>query len=50
MAREEVLRNDHCFDAVISAYTAFLWARDGWVHPGGVFDDDGWIFAPPSIA
>jgi predicted nuclease with RNAse H fold len=47
MAREDVLRNDHCFDAVIAAYTAFLWARDGWQAPDGVFDDDGWITAPP---
>ena len=47
MAREDVLRNDHCFDAVISAYTAYRWARDGWEHPAGVFDDDGWIVAPP---
>lgn len=47
MAREEVLQNDHCFDAVISAYTAFLWARDGWTMPDGCFADDGWIVAPP---
>jgi hypothetical protein len=47
MAREDVLRNDHCFDAVLSAYTAYLWARDGWEIPGGVFAEDGWIFAPP---
>jgi len=47
MAREEVLGNDHCFDAVIAAYTAFLWARDGWQPPGGVFDEDGWIVSPP---
>jgi hypothetical protein len=47
MAREEVLRNDHCFDAVISAYTAYLWARDGWAAPEGMFADDGWITAPP---
>jgi hypothetical protein len=47
MAREDVLRNDHCFDAVISAYTAFLWARDGWAAPSGVFAEDGWVFAPP---
>ncbi|HUS33350.1 MAG TPA: DUF429 domain-containing protein [Kofleriaceae bacterium] len=47
MAREDVLRNDHCFDAVISAYTAFLWARDGWESPTGVFAEDGWIFSPP---
>ncbi len=47
MAREDVLRNDHCFDAVISAYTAYLWARDGWETPTGVFAEDGWVFAPP---
>jgi len=47
MAREDVLRNDHCFDAVISAYTAYLWAREGWETPGGVFQEDGWIVAPP---
>ncbi len=47
MAREEVLGNDHCFDAVISAYTAYRWAREGWVQPEGVFAEDGWIFAPP---
>ncbi len=45
-AREDVLRNDHCFDAVIAAYTAFLWARDEWPAPEGVFAEDGWIYAP----
>jgi predicted nuclease with RNAse H fold len=47
MAREEVLRSDHCFDAVIGAYTAYLWARDGWPVPEGCFGEDGWIVAPP---
>jgi hypothetical protein len=47
MAREDVLRNDHCFDAVIGAYTAYLWARDGWASPQGWIADDGWIHAPP---
>jgi hypothetical protein len=47
MAREDVLQNDHCFDAVIAAYTAYLWARDGWPSPEGCFADDGWITAPP---
>lgn len=47
MAREDVLRNDHCFDAVITAYTAYLWAREGWELPTGVFAEDGWIFSPP---
>ena len=48
MAREDVLGNDHCFDAVISAYTAYLWARDGWTAPDGAVADDGCIFAPPA--
>jgi hypothetical protein len=49
MAREEVLGNDNAFDAVISAYTAYLWARDGWTKPdSAVFDADGWIYTPPS--
>lgn len=48
MAREEVLQNDHGFDAVISAYTAYLWARDGWEVPEGCFATDGWIVAPPA--
>jgi hypothetical protein len=47
MAREEVLQSDHCFDAVLSAYTAYLWARDGWPTPDGCFTEDGWIVAPP---
>ena len=49
MAREEVLRNDNCFDALISGYTAFLWARDGWTLPSasaGPPVDDGWIWSP----
>lgn len=48
LSREGVLQNDNCFDALISAYTAFLWARDGWTMPKGEpFDEDGWIWAPP---
>lgn len=47
MAREDVLQNDHCFDAVISAYTAYRWSKDGWHSAEGVFADDGWIVAPP---
>ena len=47
MAREDVLRNDHCFDAVISAYTAYRWAKDGWKTAEGVFEADGFIVAPP---
>jgi hypothetical protein len=31
----------------MAAYTAYLWARDGWSTPDGCFVDDGWIVAPP---
>lgn len=47
LAREEVLRNDDCFDALLAGYTAFLWAAEGWTMPDGPFADDGWIFLPP---
>ncbi len=47
MAREDVLQNDHCFDALISAYTAYRWAHDGWPDPEGSFAEDGWIVVPP---
>jgi predicted nuclease with RNAse H fold len=49
-SREQVLRNDHCFEALLSAYTAHLWARDDWQLPAGeqdLFDTDGWIWTPP---
>lgn len=49
LSREEVLRNDNCFDALVCGFTGFLWARDGWTMPAdGPFDVDGWIWAPPS--
>lgn len=50
LSKEEVLSNDHCFEALLSGYTAYLWARDGWQMPAEhaeVFDADGWIWAPP---
>jgi hypothetical protein len=47
LSREDVLRNDNCFDALLSAYTGYLWARDEWTMPEGPFEDDGWIWAPP---
>jgi predicted nuclease with RNAse H fold len=50
LARETVLQNDHCFDAVVCAYTAYLWAREGWKMPAedqSVFEVDGWIWVPP---
>jgi predicted RNase H-like nuclease len=50
MSKEEVLRNDHCFDALLSGYTAFLWARDGWQVPGDAaeFAAHGFIWVPPA--
>ena len=45
------VQNDHVFDAVMCAYTAYLWARDGWQMPDEhreVFNADGWIWAPPA--
>jgi hypothetical protein len=48
LAREEVLRNDHCFDALLAGYTAYLWALEGWTMPEGPFAEDGWIVAPPA--
>ncbi len=48
--REFALQNDHQFDALICAYTAFLWTRDGWKLPGdedAVLAEDGWIWFPP---
>jgi predicted nuclease with RNAse H fold len=47
LAREDVLRNDHCFEALLSSYTAYLWARDGWALPDELFTADGWIWTPP---
>ena len=46
LAREEVLRNDHGFDALLAGYTAYLWAIEGWPLPEGPFADDGWVFVP----
>jgi hypothetical protein len=47
LSKEEVLRNDHCFEALLSAYTAFLRQRDGWQLPDDeVFAEDGYIWAP----
>lgn len=46
--QEFALQNDHQLDAVLCAYTAFLWARDGWTMPDdAVFREDGWIWLPP---
>ena len=48
--QEHGIQNDHLFDAVICAYTAWLWCRDGWQLPErdrAVYDVDGWIWTPP---
>lgn len=48
--KQVCLDNDHCFDAVIAAYTAYLWAKEGWQMPEedrDVFEQDGWIYIPP---
>src|SRR6185503_15607094 len=49
LAKEAVLSNDHCFDAVICAYTGYLFAQERWTLPAehrDVFGVDGWIFTP----
>ena len=55
--RELCIQSDHLFEAVICAYTGFLWARDSWALPPSAqprADDarlrDGWIWTPPPRA
>jgi hypothetical protein len=55
--RELCIQSDHLFEAVICAFTGFLWARDGWKLPAAAEprDDqarlaDGWIWTPPPRA
>jgi hypothetical protein len=52
--RELCIQSDHLFDAVICAFTGFLWARDAWAAPAARGDElatprveDGWIWLPP---
>jgi predicted nuclease with RNAse H fold len=48
--REECRKSDHLFDAVICAYTGYLWARDDWQLPADRLPgllSDGWIWVPP---
>ena len=53
------MQSDHLFEAVICAFTGFLWARDGWTLPAGADAAeradgarlaDGWIWTPPASA
>ena len=49
-SKETVLQNDHCFEALLSGYTAYLRSRDHWRMPEAaaeMFAEDGWIWAPP---
>jgi hypothetical protein len=53
--RELCIQSDHLFDAVICAFTGYLWARDGWALPDSVGGETradrilggGWIWLPP---
>jgi predicted nuclease with RNAse H fold len=45
--REDGLANDHKFDAIVCAYTAYLWSRGACVAPTDpTVRDDGWIWFP----
>ena len=48
--RELCVQNDHLFEAVICAYTGYLWARDAWTAPASheALLAGGWIWTPPS--
>lgn len=52
--RETVIENDHLFDAMLCAYTGYLWAKEGWSIPAQpllrMFLEDGYIFVPPKQA
>ncbi len=37
---EVVVRSPHVFDAVISGFTAFLWALEGWAGPTDMLSED----------
>lgn len=52
--RERCVQSDHLFEAVICAFTGYLWARDGWSLPAYTTSRDesarlrdGWIWTPP---
>jgi hypothetical protein len=47
--RELCVQSDHLFEAVICAYTGYLWARDGWTAPAAheALTAGGWIWTPP---
>jgi hypothetical protein len=47
--RERCVQSDNLFEAVICAYTGYLWARDAWEAPseGDALLAGGWIWTPP---
>jgi len=47
--RELCVQSDHLFEAVICAYTGYLWARDAWTAPAehAALLGGGWIWTPP---
>lgn len=50
--REFGVQNEHLFDAVMCAYTAWLWAREGWhlsEEEHALRTADGWIWVPPTL-
>jgi hypothetical protein len=49
--RELCIQSDHLFEAVICAFTGYLWARDFWtlpLVPSAPALEDGWIWLPPA--
>lgn len=49
--REVCVQNDHLFDAVICAFTGYLWSRDRWIErdtTSAALRGDGWIWVPPA--
>ncbi len=51
--REECVQSDHAFDAIVCAYTGYLYARDDWQLPAGCAVNpsrDGWIWVPPEAS
>ncbi len=48
--REVCVQSDHLFDAVIAAYTGYLWARDRWQDrlTPDARPQEGWIWVPPA--
>lgn len=49
--KQDALDNDHKFDAILCAYTAYLYSRGACMAPDeSVVADDGWIWIPAAAA